>query len=57
MTEQYSANWKDGLMRARDKLLDRITGVKPYQVLNATPYLPSQTEKHRSCSRGQDGDG
>jgi len=44
MTEQYSANWKDGLMRARDRLLDFVTGVKPDQVLNATPYQPSQTE-------------
>ena len=45
MTEQYSANWKDGLMLARDELLDRITGVKPYQVLNAAPYQQSQIER------------
>ncbi|MFC2054675.1 DUF547 domain-containing protein [Chloroflexota bacterium] len=44
MTEQYSANWKDGLIQARNGLLDRITGVKSDQVLNATPYLPSKTE-------------
>ena len=44
MTEQHSANWKDGLIRARDGLLDRVTGVTPDQVLNAAPYQPSQTE-------------
>jgi len=44
MTEQYSTNWKDGLIQARNGLLDRITGVKPDQVLNAAPYQPSQTE-------------
>ena len=44
MTEQYSTNWKDALIQARNGLLDRITGVKPDQVLNAAPYQPSQTE-------------
>ena len=44
MTEQHSANWKDGLIRARDGLLDRVTGVTPDQLLNAAPYQPSQTE-------------
>lgn len=44
MTEQYSTNWKNGLIRARNGLLDRITGVKPDQVFNAAPYQPSQTE-------------
>ena len=44
MTEQYSANWKDSLIQARNGFLDRVTGVKPDQVLNAAPYQPSQTE-------------
>ena len=44
MTEQYSANWKDSLIQARNGFLDRVTGVKPDHVLNAAPYKPSQTE-------------
>ncbi len=44
MTEQYSANWKDSLIQARNGFLDRVTGVKQDQVLNAAPYQPSQTE-------------